>query len=230
VGSARALRVGDPADPATSIGPLVTRDRAARVRSLVDEAVAAGATLHCGGPEGDAHYAPAVLTGVAPGTRLAREEVPGPVVVVEPVGTETEAVARANEATLGLGASVWTADRYKGARIARELRVGMVWMNDHLVARSAPQIPWGGVGGAGIGRARGAIALRTCAEPRVVTWDPPIGRPVWWFPYDAALVGAARAVAGLRSTRDRDRERAWRRDGLALLRVTGRWLRAMRRG
>ncbi len=125
---------------------------------------------------------------------------------------------------------MWTADRYKGARIARELRVGMVWMNDHLVARSAPQIPWGGVGGAGIGRARGAIALRTCAEPRVVTWDPPIGRPVWWFPYDGALVGAARAVAGLRSARDRDRERAWRRDGLALLRVTGRWLRAMRRG
>ena len=81
----------------------------------------------------------------------------------------------------------------------------------------------------GIGRARGAIALRTCAEPRVVTWDPPIGRPVWWFPYDGALVGAARAVAGLRSARDRDRERAWRRDGFALLRVTGRWLRAMRR-
>jgi acyl-CoA reductase-like NAD-dependent aldehyde dehydrogenase len=202
----------------------------ARVRALVEEAVAAGATLHCGGPHGDAHQAPAVLSGVSAAMRLAREEVPGPVLVVEAVGSEEEAIARANEATLGLGASVWTADRYKGARIARELRVGMVWMNDHLVARSAPQIPWGGVGGAGIGRARGAIALRTCAEPRVVTWDPPIGRPVWWFPYDGALVGAARAVAGLRSARDRDRERAWRRDGLALLRVTGRWLRAMRRG
>ena len=175
------------------------------------------------------HYAPAVLSGVTPAMRLAREEVPGPVLVVEAVGSEEAAIARANEATLGLGASVWTADRYKGARIARELRVGMVWMNDHLVARSAPQIPWGGVGGAGIGRARGAIALRTCAEPRVVTWDPPIGRPVWWFPYDGTLVGAARAVAGLRSARDRDRERAWRRDGFALLRVTGRWLRAMRR-
>jgi acyl-CoA reductase-like NAD-dependent aldehyde dehydrogenase len=230
VEAAGGLRVGDPSDPSISIGPLVDRERVARVRALVDEAVAAGATLHCGGPHGEAHYAPAVLSGVTPGMRLAREEVPGPVLAVEAVATEEEAVARANAATLGLGASVWTADRYKGARIARELRVGMVWMNDHLVARSAPQIPWGGVGGAGIGRARGAIALRTCAEPRVVTWDPPIGRPVWWFPYDGALVGAARAVAGLRSARDRDRERAWRRDGLALLRVTGRWLRAMRRG
>ena len=161
VQAARGLSVGDPADPATSIGPLVSRERVARVRALVDEALDAGATLHSGGPVGDAYYAPAVLSGVTATMRLAREEVPGPVLVVEAAGTEEEAIARANEATLGLGASVWTADRYKGARMARELRVGMVWMNDHLVARSAPQIPWGGVGGAGIGRARGAIALRT---------------------------------------------------------------------
>ena len=63
--------------------------------------------------------------------------------VVEAVDSEEQAIARANAATLGLGASVWTADRYKGARIARELRVGMVWMNDHLVARSAPADPVG---------------------------------------------------------------------------------------
>jgi acyl-CoA reductase-like NAD-dependent aldehyde dehydrogenase len=227
--AAGALPIGDPRDPSTSVGPLVSRDRADRVRALIDEAVSAGAILHCGAPRDGAYCAPAVLTGVTSAMRIAREEVPGPVLVVEAVASEDEAIARANEAVQGLGASVWTADRYKGARIARELRVGMVWMNDHLVARSAPQIPWGGVGGAGIGRARGAIALRTSAEPRVVTWDPPVGHPVWWFPYDAALVKAARAVAGLRSTRDVDRSRAWRRDGLALLRVTGRWLRSWRR-
>jgi succinate-semialdehyde dehydrogenase / glutarate-semialdehyde dehydrogenase len=229
VAAAAGLAVGDPGDPSTSVGPLVSRDRAERVRALIDEAVADGAVLHCGGPRDGAYCAPAVLTGVTPSMRLAREEVPGPVLIVEAVASEDEAIARANAAVQGLGASIWTADRYKGARIARELRVGMVWMNDHLVARSAPQVPWGGVGGAGIGRARGAIALRTCAEPRVVTWDPPVGRPVWWFPYDATLVKAARAVAGLRSARDPDRSRAWRRDGLALLRVTGRWLRSWRR-
>ena len=229
VAAASALAVGDPRDPSTSVGPLVSRDRADRVRALIAEAVDGGATLHCGGPRDGAYCAPAVLTGVTSAMRIAREEVPGPVLVVEAVASEDEAIARANEAVQGLGASVWTADRYKGARIARELRVGMVWMNDHLVARSAPQVPWGGVGGAGIGRARGAIALRTSAEPRVLTWDPPVGRPVWWFPYDAALVKAARAVAGLRSARDVDRSRAWRRDGLALLRVTGRWLRSWRR-
>jgi acyl-CoA reductase-like NAD-dependent aldehyde dehydrogenase len=205
------------------------------VRELVDEAVAEGATLHCGGPVSPpglrgAFFAPAVLTGVTAAMRIAREEVPGPVLVVEAVDSEDHAIARANESELGLGASVWTADRYKGARIARELRVGMVWMNDHLVARSAPQVPWGGVRGSGIGRARGAIALRTCAEPKVVTWDPPVGRPAWWFPYDASLVRAARAVAGLRSARDADRERALREGTLPIARVTGRWLRALRGG
>jgi acyl-CoA reductase-like NAD-dependent aldehyde dehydrogenase len=229
VAAASALRVGDPRDASTAVGPLVAGERVDRVRELVEDAVAAGATVHCGGRRDGAYWAPSVLTGVTPAMRIAREEVPGPVLVVEAVDGEEEAIAAANRAVLGLGASVWTADRYKGARIARELRVGMVWMNDHLVARSAPQVPWGGVGGAGIGRARGAIALRTSAEPRVLTWDPPVGRPAWWFPYDAALVKAARAVAGLRSARDVDRERAWRRDGLALLRVTGRWVRSMRR-
>ena len=86
--AARALSVGDPADPATSIGPLVSRERAIRVRALVDEAVEAGATLHSGGPVGDGHFAPAVLSGVTAAMRLAREEVPGPVLVVEPVATE----------------------------------------------------------------------------------------------------------------------------------------------
>ena len=125
---------------------------------------------------------------------------------------------------------MWTADRFKGARIARELQVGMVWMNDHLVARSAPQVPWGGVKGSGFGRARGAVALRTCAEPKVVTWDPPVGRPAWWFPYDETLERAARTVLGLRSARDSDREQAIRDGGGALLRQVGRWARALRSG
>src|SRR5258705_12945024 len=154
--------------------------------------------------------------------RLAREEVAGPVLSIEAVDGEEEAIARANDSDVGLGASVWTADRYKGARIAHELRTGMVWMNDHLVARSAPQVPWGGVRGSGIGRARGAIALRTCAEPKVVTWDPPRGRPWWWFPYDARLVKAGRTVARMRSVRDADREAGLREGAVPTLRVAAR--------
>ncbi len=234
VAAARELPVGDPRDPDIAIGPLVGRERLSRVSEIVEEAVAAGATLHCGGPVEPAgltgaFYAPAVLTGVDPAGRLAREEVPGPVLAVFVVDSEEEAIAMANDCGLGLGASVWTADRYKGARIGRELRVGMVWMNDHLVSRSAPQLPWGGIGGSGIGRARGAIALRTCAEPKVVTWDPSRGRAFWWFPYDATLQRAARTIAELRSHRDQDRERALKHGAVPALRVAGRTLRSLKR-
>jgi acyl-CoA reductase-like NAD-dependent aldehyde dehydrogenase len=234
IARARALNVGDPRDPETEIGPLVGGERLGRVVELLDDAVAQGATLHCGGPVAvaglsGAFCAPAVLTRVPAGARLAREEAPGPVVAVTVVDREEDAIAGANDSMLGLGASVWTADRYKGARIARELRVGMVWMNDHHVARSAPQLPWGGVRGSGIGRARGAIALRTCAEPKVVTWDPPRGKAFWWFPYDRALGRTVRAIARLRSTRDADRERGLREGAAPALTVVARTLRTLRR-
>ncbi|WP_354699547.1 4,4'-diapolycopene aldehyde oxidase [Paraconexibacter sp. AEG42_29] len=234
IGAATALQVGDPRDPRTAIGPLLTAERHDRVRALVEEAVDAGATLHCGGPVEIAgradgtFFAPAVLTGVTSEMRIAREELPGPVLVVTTVETEDDGIRVANDCGAGLGASVWTADRYKGARIARELHVGMVWMNDHLITRSAPQLPWGGVKGSGIGRARGAIALRTCAEPKVLTWSPPspgAARPFWWFPYDAALERTARAISELRSVRDSDRERALRQGSGPMLAVARRVLR-----
>jgi len=224
---ASSLTVGDPADAATEVGPIVSRARADRVRELVEEAVAGGAHVHCGGTGEGPYVAPVVLTGVRDDMRIAREDVPGPVLTVSVAENEDDAIAEANRISLGLGASVWTADRYKARRIAAELRVGMVWVNDHLVTRAAPEVPWGGVRGAGIGRARGAIALRTCAEPKVVTWDPPAGRPWWWFPYDAGLVQAGRTVARMRSARDADRETGLKEGALPTLRVAAR---ALRRG
>jgi succinate-semialdehyde dehydrogenase/glutarate-semialdehyde dehydrogenase len=234
VAAARALRLGDPREEGVDVGPLVARDRRARVLELIADAVEHGATLHCGGDAAvdglsGPFLAPAVLTGVTEQMRLSREEVPGPVLSIEVASSESAAIAAANRDEAGLGASVWTADRYKGARVARELRVGMVWMNDHLVQRGAPQIPWGGVRGSGLGRARGAIALRTCAEPKAVTWDPPAGRAFWWFPYDSTLRSGGRALALLRSQRDPDRERALKEGSPALMRLAARTLRALRR-
>jgi hypothetical protein len=98
-----------------------------------------------------------------------------------------------------------------------------------MVQRSLPQVPWGGAGGSGIGRARGVIALRTCAEPKAVTWDAPAGRAYWWPPYDATLEKAARALVLLRSARDPDRERAFREGALPLARLAGRTARSLRR-
>jgi acyl-CoA reductase-like NAD-dependent aldehyde dehydrogenase len=234
VAGARALRVGHPRDPGTEIGPLLAADRCARLVELVDQAVAGGATLHCGGPRrvgtlSGAFFAPAVLTGVPRDARLLREDAPGPWLAIEPVDGEREGIARCNEGVGGLGASVWTSDQHKGARVAHEIRAGMVWMNDHLVSRAEPQLPWGAVHGAGIGRARGAVALRASVEPKLLSWDPPAGRMPWWQPYDPSLVAAWRALARLRSVRDADRERGWRHGALPLARVARRSVRAVRR-
>jgi succinate-semialdehyde dehydrogenase/glutarate-semialdehyde dehydrogenase len=230
--AARALRVGDPGQATTDVGPLLTLERKNALRALVDEAVGAGATLACGGPlerGAGAWWAPTVLTGVPPEARLWREAAPGPVLVVAPVTGEREAIARANEGEAGLGASVWIEDLHQGRRIAHELRAGMVWLNDHLPSRTAPSLPWGGVGASGVGRARGAQALRAAVEPKLITWDPTTARPVRWHPYDQALVQAGRALARLRSARDRDRERALRSGARPLARVAVRTLRASRR-
>jgi succinate-semialdehyde dehydrogenase/glutarate-semialdehyde dehydrogenase len=234
VAGAKALRVGHPGDPNTDVGPLLAADRAERLIELIDEAVAGGATLHCGGPRSvgslaGAFFAPAVLSDVPPDARLLREDAPGPWLAIQDVGGEEEGIERCNEGIGGLGASVWTADSHKGARVAHEIRAGMVWMNDHVVSRAEPQLPWGAVHGSGIGRARGAVALRASVEPKLVTWDPPAGRMPWWQPYDPSLVAAWRALARLRSVRDADREKGWRVGTLPLARVAARSVKAARR-
>jgi hypothetical protein len=171
-----------------------------------------------------AFYAPAVITGVTHEMRLMREPVNGPVLAVMTVDSVGEAIALANDSDFGLGASVWTADRYQGIRIARELRSGMVWLNDHLPGPAVSRGPWGATAGAGLGRTLGQAGLRACAQEKLITWDPSGRRGLWWSPYDEVLERAARAVAELRSARDSDRERAWRRGVLAIARVGARSL------
>jgi succinate-semialdehyde dehydrogenase/glutarate-semialdehyde dehydrogenase len=227
VSGARTLAVGDPSDPRVQVGPLASARRVEHVSALVEEAVAGGARLHCGGPvsppgcEG-AFYAPAVITGANGQMRILREPIDGPVLVVTAVDSIDEAIAAANDGDYCLGASVWTADRYQGIRIARELRAGMVWLNDHLPGPTVSRGPWGAAGGGGLGRTLGQAGLRACAQEKLITWDPPAMRGLWWGPYDAASIKAMRAVAKLRSGRDSDHERAWREGALALLRVGAR--------
>jgi delta 1-pyrroline-5-carboxylate dehydrogenase len=148
--------------------------------------------------------------------------VDGPVLVVVPVDTVDQAIALANDSDYGLGASVWTADRYQGIRIARELHAGMVWLNDHLPGPTVSRGPWGAAGGGGLGRTLGQAGLRACAQEKLITWDPPGTRGLWWGPYDATSARAARAVAKMRSGRESDREHAWREGAVALARVGAR--------
>jgi Aldehyde dehydrogenase family len=140
------------------------------------------------------------------------------------VGSVSEAIALANDSPYGLGASVWTADRYRGVRIARELDAGMVWLNDHLPSPGVSRGPWGAAAGGGLGRTLGEAGLRACAQEKLITWDPPGTRGLWWGPYDELSARAATAAAQLRSTRESDRERAWRHGALALARVGARAL------
>ncbi len=227
---ARALRVGDPVDPLIQVGPLASPRRAEHVDALVRDALEQGAELRCGGPvapagcQAGAFYAPAVITGATPAMRVLREPIDGPVLVVVPVASVDEAIALANDSDYGLGASVWTADRYQAIRIARELHAGMVWLNDHLPGPTVSRGPWGAAAGGGLGRTLGQAGLRACAQEKLITWDPPSTRGLWWGPYDQSTARAARAVAKMRSGRESDREHAWRKGAVTLARVGARAL------
>jgi len=231
VSRARGMSVGDPADPRIQIGPLASERRLRHVSELVEEAVAGGAQLRCGGPMtqapagcSGAFYAPAVVTDATPQMRLMREPLDGPVLAVVTVHSAREAIALANDCEYGLGASVWTADRYRGTRIARELHAGMVWLNDHLPAPTLTRGPWGAASGGGLGKTLGETGLRACAQEKLIAWSPSGLRGLWWGPYDETTVRAARALARLCSGRDSDRERAWRRGGPAIARMGARML------
>jgi succinate-semialdehyde dehydrogenase/glutarate-semialdehyde dehydrogenase len=249
VARARSLRVGDPnVDPSAQVGPLSSR-RLAHVDELVREAVAQGATLHCGGPIGTGEglapganadappaagmgarndspflYAPAVLTGVTHEMRIMREQVGGPVLAVMRFDSVSQAIALANDSPFGLGASVWSADRYRALRIARLLDAGMVWVNDHLPAPTISRGPWGAAAGSGLGKTLGEAGLKACAQEKLIALEPSGSRGLWWGPYDELTARAARAAAKLRSTREADRERAWRDGALSLARAGARAL------
>jgi succinate-semialdehyde dehydrogenase/glutarate-semialdehyde dehydrogenase len=201
IAGARGLRVGDPLSWTTEIGPMVSREQYELVAELVDDAVASGASLQCGGPAdvpgfgpGD-FYAPAVLTGVTHEMRIMREEIFGPVLPVVVVESEDEAVAMANDSAFGLGASVWTSDRPKGQRIARELEAGMVWINDHMFSHGACQCSWGGVKDSGLGRTHSKFGLYECVNVKLRVWEPSAIRDPWWHPYDETLGRAMKQSA-----------------------------------
>jgi succinate-semialdehyde dehydrogenase/glutarate-semialdehyde dehydrogenase len=231
VEGARALRVGDPLDYETEIGPMVSREQFDLVRELVDDAVANGATLQCGGPvdvashPGGSFYAPAVLTGVTHDMRIMHEEIFGPVVPIVTVESEDQAIALANASEFGLGASVWTMNRAKGERIAERLESGMVWINDHMFSHGACSCSWGGVKESGLGRSHSKFGLWECVNIKLVTWEPSRTRDFWWHPYDDSLGKAMSASARLLYGRDADKPAALRKGLFPLLKVGRRSLK-----
>jgi vanillin dehydrogenase len=165
---AAALRVGDPRDPETQIGPLVDRGALERVSALVEDAVERGAHVAVGGEADDPCYRPTVLTGVTPEMRIYHEESFGPVVWVVGVDGPEEAVRVANDSAYGLAASVFGGHVPTALDLARRIESGICHVNS-ATSQDEPQMPFGGVKASGWGRFGGKAAIDEFTELRWIT-------------------------------------------------------------
>jgi acyl-CoA reductase-like NAD-dependent aldehyde dehydrogenase len=165
---ARALKVGDPRDPQTQIGPLVNRTAVERITELVQDAESQGARVLSGGKPDGPCFPPTVLMGVTPEMRIYSEESFGPVVSIVPIKGTDEAVQTANDTEYGLSSAVFSADLATARQVASRLQTGMCHINDTTV-HDEPQMPFGGVKDSGWGRFGGDAALEEFTELRWIT-------------------------------------------------------------
>ena len=169
VAATEALTVGDPLDPSTDVGPQASPRFLETLHDQVTASVEAGATVLTGGEPLDregAYYPPTVLADVPANCPADSEELFGPVASVYRVADADEAVAVANDTPFGLGASVWTTDRERGERLAREIDAGCVYVNQ--LVKSDPRVPFGGVGESGYGRELSEIGIQEFVNRKTV--------------------------------------------------------------
>jgi len=170
------------------VSPLITASQNALIAAQLGDAIARGArvALRKDVSHGDRAAPLVVLTDVTPDMRVWHEETFGPLLVVVRARDEDDAVRLANDTRYGLSASVWTADRRRGHRIAARIEAGAVVLNDSVIAAGLPEVPHGGVKSSGIGRIHGVEGLRECVRTRTVVDERfPRMRQPWWFGYGA---------------------------------------------
>ena len=168
-----ALRVGDPMDPSTDVGPLVTEQQRKEIAGQVDDAREKGATVACGGSMLDGpgwYYQPTVLLDVTTEMRVLQEEVFGPVATVERYGDLDEAIRIANRTQYGLGSSIWTRDHEERERLVAGIEAGQVFVN--TMVASSPELPFGGIKRSGYGRELSEMGIKEFMNQKSVREDP----------------------------------------------------------
>ncbi|MGW3939886.1 aldehyde dehydrogenase [Streptomyces phaeochromogenes] len=165
--AAQAMKLGEPDDPDTEIGPLASAAHYRKVTGyLTPEAMAGGHTV-TGGPAGDNWFIrPTILTGVPADAPVQRDEVFGPIVTVTPFGTEQQGIDLANSTPYGLSAMLFTENLHRAHRTAARLRSGNVWVNCFFIRDL--RAPFGGMGDSGIGREGGSFSREFFTEPKTV--------------------------------------------------------------
>jgi len=184
----RKLRIGNGMDPATEIGPMIHERQVRIVEAHVEDARERGARVLAGGARlrelGPTFFAPTVLADVNRSMRVMQEETFGPILPIAPFDDDAEAVALANDSAYGLAASIWTRDRGRGERMARQINAGTVMVNDVVSCFSISEAPHGGVKASGLGRTHGRWGVEEMVRVKYVDSDLlPRMKKVWWFGY-----------------------------------------------
>jgi acyl-CoA reductase-like NAD-dependent aldehyde dehydrogenase len=168
----QGLKAGDPGEPDTIIGPLISPDAVRLVQSRVEDAVAKGARVLAGGEADGSVYRATLLADVPADSEFAQRETFGPVAAIEVVDGPDEAVDRANATAYGLASGIITSDTDRGLRLAQRIQAGIVHVNDQPVG-DEPQMPFGGVKESGIGRFGGSAVIDEFTETHWVTVGAP---------------------------------------------------------
>lgn len=217
------LRLGDDstAPGSVEIGPISTARQLEIIKAQVEEAIAQGACKLSGDINNLSgnYYPPTILTNATAEMRVMREETFGPVLPIQVVADEQAAVIAANATRYGLTASVWTQDLARGQRVARQLKAGVLTINNHLFTGAAPQAAWGGMAESGYGVQNGKLAIQALTRPRLIATDANlVKRELWWFPYDQPLFDLGRGLMAWKG--EAHGLRGWRRKLLLTMRMS----------